>query len=141
MPLSLHHARWTSRTLLPPANARHRLLVVDDYRSGAEAISDFLSLSGYDARFVTRGAEVWRAVAAHMPEIAVLDINMPGMDGFAVAQRLRRDPRTQLIVIVAFTAQEELDVRRDGIAAGFDGYCKKHGNPGLLLDLLVQMNQ
>ena len=127
--------------MIQPAIHRPRLLVVDDYRDGAEAISVFLSLSGYDTQYVLSGPEVPGAVTAHLPEIALLDINMPGMDGFAVARQLRQDWRTRHIVIVAFTAQDEPAIRKDGIAAGFDGYCQKGGTPDSLLHLFNQMGR
>ncbi|WOD14362.1 response regulator transcription factor [Paraburkholderia kirstenboschensis] len=65
---------------------RRRVLVVDDYYDGAEAISMFLSLSGYETHFVVSGQEAARAVTDWTPDIALLDINMPGMDGFSVAR-------------------------------------------------------
>jgi CheY-like chemotaxis protein len=126
MPLLSHTARWTARTLpRPHARASRRLLVVDDYRLGAEAVAASLSLMGYDARFVLDGPAALQTVAAWLPEIVVLDINMPGMDGFGVARRLRRDNHGQHMVIVAFTAQEEWVVRAEGLASGFDAYCQK----------------
>jgi CheY-like chemotaxis protein len=126
MPLLSHTARWTARTL-PRLHVRasRRLLVVDDYRLGAEAVAASLSLMGYDARFVLDGPAALQTVAAWLPEIVVLDINMPGMDGFGVARRLPRDIRAQHMLIVAFTAQEELVVRTEGVASGFDAYCQK----------------
>jgi CheY-like chemotaxis protein len=112
------------------------VLVVDDHRDGAEAICLLLSITGYESAYVLNGAEVLSAVATRAPDIAIVDINMPGIDGFAVAQQLRRDPRTRHTVIIAFTARDELDVREPGIAAGFDGYCLKGSDPASLLDLL-----
>ncbi|MGT2471846.1 response regulator [Paraburkholderia terrae] len=140
MALLPHAARWTPRTL--PRKRPHRprrLLVVDDEQAGAEAIVESLSLSGYDAQFVLSGQAAVRALDAWTPEIALLDINMPGMDGFAVARQLRQDGRTQHIAIVAFTAQDELAIRAEGIAAGFDGYCQKGAAPESLLRLLKQI--
>ncbi|WP_429299049.1 response regulator transcription factor [Paraburkholderia sp. GAS199] len=72
---------------------RPRLLVVDDFRDGVEAISLFLSLSGYNVQYVLSGLEVATAVIACPPEIALLDINMPRMDGFSVAQHCGRTGR------------------------------------------------
>ncbi|WP_353049245.1 response regulator [Paraburkholderia strydomiana] len=115
------------------------MLVVDDYHDGAEAISMFLSLSGYETRFVLSGREVAGAITAWTPEIALLEINMPGMDGFGVARQLRDNPRTQDILIIAFTAQDLSAVWRHGIAAGFDGYCQKAGTPDVLIHFLSQM--
>jgi CheY-like chemotaxis protein len=133
-------ARWTPRTLLPSTADQRRVLVVDDYYDGAEAISMFLSVSGYDTRFVLSGPEVAGAIAAWTPDVAILDINMPGMDGFGVARQLRQNSGTRDIVIVAFTAQDASTVWRSGVAAGFDGYCQKAGAPEALLHLLTQMS-
>lgn len=133
-------AGWTSRTLSrTQLNRPRRLLVVDDDQPGAEASVASLSLSGYDARFVLSGQAVILALDAWTPEIALLDINMPDMDGFAVARYLRQDERTQHVVIVAFTARDEPAVRADGIAAGFDGYCQKGAVPDSLLRLLEKI--
>jgi CheY-like chemotaxis protein len=64
-----------------------RLLVVDDFQPGAEATTALLSMSGYDARFVVDGAAAFRLIIALVPDSVVLDINMPGMDGYAVARQ------------------------------------------------------
>lgn len=116
--------------------SRRRLLVVDDHKPSAEAITASRCISGYDAQFVLSGQAVIEALDAWTPEIAVLDINMPGMDGFAVAHKLRQDRRTRHIAIVALTAQDEVAVRADGIDAGFDGGCQKGSAPDSLLRLL-----
>ncbi|HEX7913184.1 MAG TPA: response regulator [Paraburkholderia sp.] len=138
MPLFSPTARWTPRTL-PQQNRRRRLLVVDDCMPGAEAIVASLCVSGYDAHFVISGQAVICVLNAWIPEIAVVDINMPGMDGFAVARQLRQDRRMETIAIVAFTAQDESAIRAEGIAAGFDGYCQKGSAPDSLLRLLEQI--
>lgn len=116
------------------------MLIVDDYYDGAEAISMFLSMAGYDTRFVLSGLDVGGAITAWSPDVAILDINMPGMDGFGVARQLRQNPDTRGIVIIAFTAQDSSAVWRSGMAAGFDGYCQKAGAPEALLHLLTQMS-
>jgi CheY-like chemotaxis protein len=103
--------------------------VVDDYHDGAAAISMFLSPSGYDTRYFLSVTDVALAVAGSIPEIVLLDINMPGMDGFAVA---RQDWRTQDIAILAFTALDEPVFRKGGIAAGFDACCQKGRAPDSL---------
>lgn len=132
--------RWTTRTAHRAAtHANCRLLVVDDYRPGAEALTAALSQAGYDARCVLGGPAALLAVAAQMPDIVVLDINMPGMDGYAVARILRLDVTAENLVIVAFTAQDEPAVRANGVAAGFDAYCKKGTAPEPLLRLIEQI--
>jgi len=85
------------------------------------------------------GGAVIHAINGWTPDIAVLDINMPDMDGFAVARQLRQHGQTWHIAIVAFTAQDEFAIRANGIAAGFDGYCQKGAGPDSLLYLLRQI--
>ena len=136
----LRSMRWTEQTARhAPASGAYRLLVVDDYRPGAEALTAALSLAGYDARYVPDGPTALQTVAVQMPDIVVLDINMPDMDGYAVARRLRRDIKAKHVVIVAFTAQDEPSVRSNGLEAGFDAYCQKGEAPGQLLQLLEEL--
>ncbi|MFP4896904.1 response regulator [Paraburkholderia sp. EG304] len=113
--------------------------MIDDDEKGAEAVAAALSASGYGTRFAAGVAAALDAMAAWMPEIALLDINMPGTDGFGFARQLRSDARTQHLVLLAFTAYDEVTVRANGIAAGFDGYCQKGAPPDLLLSLLRQI--
>ncbi len=121
MPLSPGTARWTMRSLRAPTRSRRRLLVVDDHLDGAESATMLLSLAGYDARFVFTGSAAFVALHEWTPEIVILDINMPGMDGFVVARQLRHDYRTQDLLIVAITAQDEAATRRVFSAVAFPG--------------------
>ncbi|WP_236674466.1 response regulator [Paraburkholderia hospita] len=114
---------------------------MNDHSDGAEALTAFLHLYGYDAQFVLSGFDVMRAIANRPTEIALVDINMPGMNGFEVARQVRQDPRTSDMLIVAFTSQDELAIRTVAISSGFDGYCRKGSAPSLLLDLLEQMTR
>ncbi|MBB5511257.1 response regulator [Paraburkholderia atlantica] len=115
------------------------MLVIDDDEKGAEAIAAVLSASGYGTRFAVGVPAALAAMASWMPAIALLDINMPGTDGFGLARQLRRHGRTQHLVLLAFTAYDEVTVRAKGIAAGFDGYVQKGAAPDLLLKLLRQI--
>lgn len=140
MPSPFHTARWTTRTVPPaPVQTVHRLLIVDDYRPGAEALAASLLLAGYDAQCVLEGPAALRVVAAWWPDIVVLDINMPGMDGYAVAREIRQNAQTQHIIIVAFTALDEMTARPEGLAAGFDAYCQKGAAPEPMLRLLESL--
>jgi two-component system, OmpR family, response regulator len=137
---SFHTARWTLRTLSKrQVNRPPRLLIIDDDGKGAEATAASLSSSGYETRFAVGSLAALVVIAAWMPEIALLDINMPDMDGFALARELRGDARTQQIVLLALTANDERAVRENGIASGFDGYCQKGNAPDSLLGLLGQI--
>ncbi|MGF6446458.1 CheY-like chemotaxis protein [Paraburkholderia youngii] len=82
------------------------------------------------------GLAALQTVGSWVPQVALLDINMPGMDGYTVARRLRGEILTQHIVIVAFTSLDEPTARLSGIDSGFDAYCRKGAAPGPLLRLL-----
>ena len=86
--------------------------------------------------YVALGLAALETVSAWVPEIALLDLNMPGTDGYAVARRLRGVAFTQHTIIVAFTALDEPTARLSGVAAGFDAYCRKGAAPNSLLHLL-----
>lgn len=128
MPTFVTTARWSLRRL--PANSvpcQRRLLVVDDDRAGGEATAASLATVGYDAQFAADGATALQRAATWRPDIAVLDINMPVMDGYELAQRLTHDALTQHTLFVAFTALDEPIARSACIASGFDAYCQKGG--------------
>lgn len=134
-------ARWTQRKLTSVNQSRpRRILVVDDYRPGAEAITETLLIAGYDTQFVLHGAAALRTVTTWIPDIALLDINMPEMDGYAVASHLRKRIETQFTILVAFTSMEESATRAVDSAPGFEAYCQKGNGPGPLLDLLNAMS-
>ncbi|CAL8480510.1 PleD family two-component system response regulator [Caballeronia sp. S22] len=94
-------------------------------------------MSGYQAQFVVDGPAVFGVIIAWVPDSVVLDINMPGMGGYAVARQLRQDARLQHVIIIAFTSQEESATRLPGIEAGFDAYCRNDAAPDQLLGLLA----
>lgn len=142
MPTFVTSARWSLRRLpANPAPRRRRLLVVDDERAGGEATAASLATAGYDAHFAADGATALQMAATWRPDIAVLDINMPVMDGYKLAQRLTHDALTQQTLLVAFTALDEPVARSSGIASRFDAYCQKGGCPGVLLTLLRSLAQ
>ena len=100
----------------------------------------FLLLTGdYNPQFVLSGRDALTAVTARIPEIALVDIDMPDLDGFAVTRLLRHDVRTQHTVIVAFTARAESEIRSHAVVAGFDAYCRKGQTPESVLDLLRRL--
>jgi len=139
MPSHLKTARWTVRNFPRPNDCVSRVLVVDDYRPGAEAVSASLTVAGYEVRLVLDGVAALQTVRSWLPHIALLDINMPGMDGYAVARRLRGEVLTQHTIIVAFTALDEPTARLSGMDSGFDAYCQKDAAPGHLLRLLERL--
>ncbi|SAK56996.1 response regulator receiver protein [Caballeronia temeraria] len=87
------------------------------------------------------GASALNMIATWVPDIAVLDINMPQMDGYTLARHLRQNTATGHTVLIAFTALDESVARPAGVASGFDAYCQKGGAPDPLLRLLEKIRQ
>ena len=99
------------------------ILVVDDEESLTDLVSSALRFAGYDVSAVDNGFDALRAVKHHMPDLIVLDVNMPEMDGFEVCRRLRRDGNT--VPVIFLTARDDIDDMRTGFRQGGDDYLTK----------------
>jgi PAS domain S-box-containing protein len=111
---------------------RRRVLVVDDNVDAAESIAMILRLSGYDVRCVYDGPSVLEAARGYRPDIVVLDIGLPGMSGYEVAQQLRHQPDFQRIPLIAVTGYGQEEDRRRSMEAGFDFHLTKPVDPHAL---------
>jgi PAS domain S-box-containing protein len=134
-----------SATEIPPdIEARPRLirpgskiLVVDDNMETAGALAGMLEISGFDVRSVHDGRDAIEAARAYQPETVLLDIGLPGMDGYEVAERLRLEQGLEETMIIAITGYGEEQAFRRSKEAGFDHHLVKPVNYESLLDLLV----
>jgi CheY-like chemotaxis protein len=97
-----------------------RVLVVDDNRDAAELLSEVVAHLGSEARTAFDGPEALAAAEAFAPEVVLLDIGLPAMDGYEVARRLRAGPLGRSLKLVAVTGYGQEDDRRRALAAGFD---------------------
>ena len=104
---------------------RAKVLVVDDLQSNRELLEGRLADLGYDVREAKDGIEALDAVAADEPDLILLDIDMPRLDGIAVCEQLKAHPVRRLIPIVILTASSDRDTKLRGIAAGADDYLSK----------------
>ncbi|TMC67628.1 MAG: response regulator [Chloroflexi bacterium] len=102
-----------------------KVLVVDDVAANRELLQGHLDDLGYDVREAKDGVEALEAVAADEPDLILLDIDMPRLDGIAVCERLKSHPVRRLIPIVILTASNDRDTKLRGIAAGADDYLSK----------------
>ncbi len=102
-----------------------RVLAVDDNRDAVEALAMLLKLSGYEARTACDGPAALEAAADYRPDAVLLDIGMPGMDGYEVARRLRQLPATQDVLLIALTGYGDDKDRRKTQEAGFDHHLLK----------------
>lgn len=101
-----------------------RVLIVDDNVDAADALGDLLAAFGHDARVVYDGIEALGAAADHRPHLVLLDLGMPGLDGYETARRLRRLPHPRT-VIAALTGWGQEEDRRRTREAGFDHHLVK----------------
>lgn len=116
--------------------AETRVLVVDDNPDSGGSLGDLLEVWGYPYRLAQSGAEALRAVPDFRPTLILLDLHMPGMSGFEVAERLNQDPTRSDYRVVALTGYGQAQDRHRTAAAGFDDHLTKPVNPDVLLALL-----
>ena len=105
--------------------AQQTILVVDDSVLNLEFVEEALQAHGYEVLRATDGLAALDAVRRHRPDLILLDIRMPEMDGQELARRLKADPATRRIPLVALTACAMTGDREKILAAGFDAYISK----------------
>src|SRR6185503_13280329 len=107
------------------AESKGNILVVDDTPAYLEALRVMLKDQGYRVRPVTDGRLALRAVEAERPDVILLDINMPGMNGFETCERLRADPRFAEIPVIFLSALTDTDDKVRAFSAGGVDYVTK----------------
>jgi signal transduction histidine kinase len=118
------------------ALAPRRVLVVDDNRDAAESLGMVLNLLGAEAHVVSSGPEALEALGTYHPAVVLLDIGMPGMDGYEVAKRIRQQPDFRDVTLVALTGWGQEEDRRRSRTAGFDYHLIKPADVSALKTLL-----
>lgn len=120
--------------MVTAAGPPKRILVVDDDRAVRESLKRALELHGYDTSLAPDGMEAIQAVQRQRPDAIVLDVNMPGVDGYGVVRRLRQDGID--VPILMLTARDDIPDRVQGLDAGADDYLVK---PFALDELLARL--
>jgi diguanylate cyclase (GGDEF)-like protein len=110
-----------------------RILVVDDDRDICRSIEVILRLEGYDVRVANEGEGALEQAARVQPDLVLLDMMMPGIDGYEVTKRLRHDPRTATASIIMLTARALPADKVLGLTAGCDDYIVKPFDPSELV--------
>jgi len=104
---------------------RKTILVVDDDVRTLKLVGLVLNQEGYDVVAAGTGEEGLEKARAHGPDLIVLDVLMPGMDGYEVVQRLRADAATARVPVLMLTAKSDLDDQMTGFEVGADDYLTK----------------
>jgi CheY-like chemotaxis protein len=112
------------------------VLVVDDNTDAAESCALLLRLDGHEVRVAPDGPLALQAARDFAPDAALLDLGLPGMDGFEVARRLRALPQTGRALLVAMTGWGQEEDRRRSREAGFDHHLTKPAPPEEIQQLL-----
>jgi putative two-component system response regulator len=102
-----------------------RILVVDDDSANVEVFSRLMTRLGYEILTASNGELALESVKANRPDLVLLDVNMPGIDGFEVCRRLKADSATRLIPVVLITTLTASEDRVRGIEAGADDFIEK----------------
>lgn len=122
----------------PAAKSGGRVLVVDDNRDTAKLTSMLLQIEGYDVKTAHDGREAIAAARLFNPEVVLLDIGLPGMNGYQVAAELRRDPAFEDTLIVAISGYGEEQAVERSRQAGFDDHLLKPVDIDELIQLLTE---
>jgi signal transduction histidine kinase len=115
-----------------------RVLVVDDNQDAAETIAMVLSLKGFTVATAFDGTTALAEAARFQPQVVLLDIGMPGMDGYAVAQELRAREQTKSIIIIAVTGYGQPEDKARAKAVGFTDHLTKPVTPDLLSTVMTE---
>jgi class 3 adenylate cyclase len=105
-----------------------KILVVDDTPANIKLLGDLLRHKGYDVTTAVNGEEALAAIAKQIPDLVLLDIMMPGLNGYEVCRKIRENPATALLPVVLCTSLDPTQERLKGIEAGADDFLSKPVN-------------
>jgi signal transduction histidine kinase/ActR/RegA family two-component response regulator len=124
----------------PAGTRRLRVLVIEDNADGREMVQAVLAFEGHEVRGAPDGESGLAEAQAWRPDVVLLDIGLPGMDGYEVARRLRDDPLTRAASLIAITGYGQPEDERRAYAVGFDLHITKPVDPRHLTELLQQLS-
>jgi PAS domain S-box-containing protein len=116
-----------------------RVLVVEDNVDAAESFAMLLEHAGHEVRAVHHGDDGLRLLGTFVPDVAFVDLGLPGLTGYEVARRLRADPRARSTVLIALTGYGRPEDKAEATAAGFDRHLTKPVDANALLSLLARL--
>lgn len=119
------------------ARLRRRILIVDDNRDAADSLAIWLEIKGNETRVAYNGLEALEISAVFRPDVLVLDVGMPRLDGLETCRRIRREPWGERVVVIACTGWGNENDRRTSKEAGFDFHMVKPVDAAELEKLLM----
>jgi CheY-like chemotaxis protein len=141
LPISEQAAAAPTRTVtngaLPPPQLARRILVVDDNVDAAITVATLLKAWGHTVQMAHNGPAALEAAKHFRPEIVLMDIGLPGMSGYEVAQHLRNDPTHEGVLITALTGYGQAEDKARSHAAGFNYHLTKPPDMGVLEALVT----
>jgi CheY-like chemotaxis protein len=125
----------------PQAHGATRILVVDDLAASAETLMTLLEMEGFEVKVAHEGQAALALAREFRPEVVLLDIGLPGMNGFEVAHGLRNQPESRDALLIALTGYGEAESRTRSAQAGFDFHMVKPADVNLLLTMLANPDE
>ena len=119
------------------AAAPLRILIADDNQDAATTLATLLEIMGHQVQYVHDGEAAVAAASEFNPQVVLLDIGMPKLNGYEACRKIRSHAHGAAMTVVAVTGWSQPDDRRASQAAGFDHHLVKPVDPAVLADLLV----
>ena len=113
-----------------------RLLIVDDERANRQLLEIMLEPEGYELLLATNGEEALAMMERQPPDLVVLDVMMPGMNGYVVTSRIKANPATQHIPVLVLSSLDDQNSRAHGAGAGAEGFLSKPVDRRALCELV-----
>jgi CheY-like chemotaxis protein len=129
----------TSEKEAVAAKAPLRILIVDDNRDGADSLGMMLRLMGNEVRTAYDGEEAVTAAGEYRPDVVLLDIGLPKLNGYEACRRIREQPWSKNVILVAVTGWGQEEDRRRSHEAGFDKHMVKPVDSRALMKLLAEL--
>jgi two-component system sensor histidine kinase/response regulator len=121
------------------ATTYHSVLVVDDDELNRTLMEEVFQISGHRVYIARSGQEAIEIAQANLPDVILMDVAMPDMDGFEATQHLRNDPATAGIIVIACSALATEDLQAQAMQAGCDGFIRKPVSPEVLMRKIAEI--
>ena len=122
----------------PPKPIPRRVLLIEDNRDARETFRMMLEIAGHQVLEAEEGRQGLELLKTELPDVAVIDVGLPGLDGYQIASTFRKEPTSNQVMLVALTGYGTPEARERSRAAGFDHHLIKPIDPDVLRDLMVE---